>query len=61
MTVLTIPRLGAERADRHRYRMASLLASGAKTGARVGLAGVLRSAAGGHRGRSVAANLRGRA
>ncbi len=29
MTVLTIPRLGAERADRQ-YRMASLLASGAK-------------------------------
>ena len=29
MTVLTIPRLGAQRADRQ-YRMASLLASGAK-------------------------------
>ena len=57
MTVLTIPRLGAERADRQ-YRMASLLASGARTCARLGLAGVLRGAAGRHRGGNLAAHLR---
>ena len=57
MTVLTIPRLGAERADRQ-YQMQTLNQLRCGTGVRLGLAGVLGRAAGRHRGGGVAAHRR---
>ena len=58
MTVLTIPRLGAERSDKQ-YRDADAREAGCGTGIRFGLAGVLGRTAGRDRGGGVAVH-RGR-